>query len=67
MCVGGGVMLLRSSVETCSTCPNCRQVALDAADMVLIRSDLHAVLVALDLAATVFRRIRLNYGAGSPP
>ena len=37
------------------------QVALEAADMVLIRDDLHAVLVALDLAQAVFLRIKLNY------
>ena len=29
--------------------------------MVLIRDDLHSVCVALDLAHTVFHRIRLNY------
>ena len=29
--------------------------------MVLIRNDLHGVVVALDLARTVFQRIRLNY------
>ena len=29
--------------------------------MVLIRDDLHGVVVALDLAATVFARIKLNY------
>ena len=37
------------------------QVALEAADMVLIRDDLHAVLIALDLAKAVFMRIKLNY------
>lgn len=37
------------------------QVALEAADMVLIRDDLHSVSIALDLAQTVFLRIRLNY------
>ena len=37
------------------------QVALEAADMVLIRDDLHAVLLALDLARAVFLRIKLNY------
>mmetsp|Transcript_32378 Transcript_32378/g.64585 ORF Transcript_32378/g.64585 Transcript_32378/m.64585 type:complete len:296 (+) Transcript_32378:3-890(+) len=37
------------------------QVALEAADMVLIRDDLHSVAVAMDLAQTVFLRIRLNY------
>ena len=29
--------------------------------MVLIRNDLHGVVVALDLARTVFQRIRMNY------
>jgi P-type Cu+ transporter len=37
------------------------QVALEAANMVLIRHDLHGVCVALDLAQTVFFRIKLNY------
>jgi Cu+-exporting ATPase len=37
------------------------QVALEAANMVLIRDDLHGVSIALDLAKTVFFRIKLNY------
>jgi Cu+-exporting ATPase len=37
------------------------QVAIEAADFVLVRSDLEDVLVALDLARHVFWRIRWNY------
>lgn len=36
-------------------------VALESADIVLVRSDLRDVLVALDLARTIFRRITINY------
>lgn len=37
------------------------EVAIEAADMVLIRNNLHDLVVALDLARVVFRRIRLNF------
>ena len=37
------------------------QVAVEAADMVLVRSNLHDVVVALDLAKVVFNRIKLNF------
>lgn len=37
------------------------QVAVEAADMVLVRSNLFDVVVALDLAKVVFNRIRLNF------
>lgn len=36
-------------------------VAVEAADMVLVRSNLMDVAVALDLAKVVFRRIKLNF------
>ena len=36
-------------------------VAIEAADMVLVRSNLLDVVVALDLAKVVFRRIRINF------
>eukprot|EP00602_Paraphysomonas_sp_CaronLab_P008621 CAMPEP_0185034404 /NCGR_PEP_ID=MMETSP1103-20130426/24264_1 /TAXON_ID=36769 /ORGANISM="Paraphysomonas bandaiensis, Strain Caron Lab Isolate" /LENGTH=1244 /DNA_ID=CAMNT_0027571049 /DNA_START=102 /DNA_END=3836 /DNA_ORIENTATION=+ len=35
-------------------------IAIDAADMVVVRNNLHDVVVALDLAKVVFGRIRLN-------
>jgi Cu+-exporting ATPase len=37
------------------------QVAMDAADMIIVRSNLRDVVVALDLARVVFRKIRLNF------
>lgn len=37
------------------------QVAIEAADMVLIRNDITDVVVALDLAKNVFNRVRLNF------
>jgi len=37
------------------------EVAVEAADMVLVRSSLHDVVVALHLSRVVFRRIRINF------
>ena len=37
------------------------EVAVEAADMVLVRSSLHDVVVALHLSRVVFRRIRWNF------
>ena len=37
------------------------EVAVEAADIVLVRSSLHDVVVALHLSRFVFRRIRLNF------
>jgi Cu+-exporting ATPase len=37
------------------------QVAVEAADIVLVRSSLHDVVVALHLSRTVFQRIRMNF------
>jgi P-type Cu+ transporter len=37
------------------------QIAIEAASMVLIRSDLHDLVVAFDLAQVVFRRIKWNF------
>lgn len=37
------------------------QIAIEAADLVLIRGDLHDLVVALDLAKVVFRRIQYNF------
>ena len=36
-------------------------IAIEAADYVLMRDDLEDVLVAIDLSARTFNRIRLNY------
>lgn len=36
-------------------------IALEAADYILMRDDLEDVLVALDLSRATFQRIRLNY------
>lgn len=38
------------------------EVAVEAADVVLVRSSLHDVVVALHLSRVVFNRIRLNFG-----
>jgi len=35
-------------------------IAVDAADMVLVRNNLHDVVVAIDLAKVVFRRVKWN-------
>jgi len=37
------------------------QVAIEAADMVLIRSNLYDLVVALDLATKVFSRVKWNF------
>lgn len=37
------------------------QIAIEAASMVLVRSNLHDLVVSFDLAKVVFRRIRLNF------
>ena len=37
------------------------QIAIDTADIVLVRDDLADIAVAMDLSKTVFRRIRLNF------
>ena len=37
------------------------EVAIEAADIVLVRSNLHDVVVALHLSRVVFNRIRLNF------
>ena len=36
-------------------------IALETADIILVKSDLRDVLVALDLSRTTFRRIKLNF------
>ncbi|KAL7566195.1 hypothetical protein ACA910_011269 [Epithemia clementina (nom. ined.)] len=38
-----------------------REIALEAADVVLVRSNLHDVVVAFHLSSVVFRRILLNF------
>ena len=37
------------------------EVAMEAADIVLVRSSLHDVVIALHLSKVVFRRIRMNF------
>lgn len=37
-------------------------VAISSADFVLVKSDLRSVVTLLDLSATVFRRIKFNFG-----
>jgi len=37
-------------------------VAIEAAEVVLLRSDLRDVIVAIDLARTAYRRILINFG-----
>jgi Cu+-exporting ATPase len=37
------------------------EIAMDAADIVLVRGDLSSVVTAMDLSRTVFRRIKLNF------
>lgn len=37
------------------------EIAIEAADVVLVRNDVFDVCVAMDLSRTVFRRIRLNF------
>lgn len=37
------------------------EVAVEAADIVLVRSNLHDVVIALHLSKVVFRRIRMNF------
>ncbi len=37
------------------------EIAIEAADMVLVRNHLHHVVAALDLSRSVFNRIRLNF------
>lgn len=37
------------------------EVAVEAADIVLVRSNLHDIVVALHLSRTVFRRIKINF------
>ncbi|CAB9506357.1 Copper-transporting ATPase 1 (Fragment) [Seminavis robusta] len=37
------------------------EVAVEAADIVLVRSNLHDVVIALHLSRVVFRRIRMNF------
>ena len=41
-------------------------VAIEAADIVLMKSNLRDVLTALDLSRTVMRRIRINFGWCAP-
>jgi Cu+-exporting ATPase len=36
-------------------------VAIEAADMVLVKSDLRDVVTAIDLSRRIFTRIKLNY------
>jgi Cu+-exporting ATPase len=39
-----------------------QDIAIESADMVLMRGKLHDVLTALSLSRAIFRRIKINFG-----
>ena len=41
-------------------------VALSSASFILVSSDLGGILTLVDLSATVFRRVKLNFVSASP-
>lgn len=41
--------------------PSLQDIALETADIVLVKSDLRDVITAIDLSRATFNRIRINY------
>ena len=49
---------VRCALESCAM----QDIAIESADMVLMRGKLHDVLTALSLSRAILRRIKINFG-----